>query len=136
MRYSILVPPGEVSDIRATGGSPFPVSAIASVTHETPSTAPGRYSDRQPWNSVSDECKDFVKKCLLKNPEERLTAEQAQGHPWIVKAVQEAKGEPLSKGSMMAMMRFQESNMLQRYASFTFLARESELNLIAAPVVP
>lgn len=73
---------------------------------------------------MSDECKDFVKKCLLKNPEERLTAEQAQGHPWIEKALLEAKGEPLSRGSVQAMMRFQESNMFQRYAFLTFLARE------------
>jgi len=36
------------------------------------------------WDDVSPMAKDFVKKLLVVNPAERLSAEQAQQHPWIL----------------------------------------------------
>jgi len=37
-----------------------------------------------PWKVISDEGKDFIKKLLVKDPEDRMTAKQALMHPWIV----------------------------------------------------
>jgi len=39
--------------------------------------------DDECWDDVSDLGKDFIKHLLVKNPEERFTAEQAMEHPWI-----------------------------------------------------
>jgi len=36
------------------------------------------------WDDVSATAKDFVSKLLVVNPAERLSAEQAQQHPWLV----------------------------------------------------
>lgn len=47
-------------------------------------------------------CRDFIDGCLEKNPKKRMTAKQAQSHPWITKAVKEMDGSPLSKDSMVA----------------------------------
>ncbi|ETO13665.1 hypothetical protein RFI_23704 [Reticulomyxa filosa] len=35
------------------------------------------------WDSISDGAKDLIKKCLVKNAKERLTAAQVSVHPWV-----------------------------------------------------
>jgi len=35
------------------------------------------------WDEVSDQAKDFIRKLLVKDPEERYTAEQALKHAWL-----------------------------------------------------
>jgi Ca2+-binding EF-hand superfamily protein len=48
-------------------------------------TISGKYvMDPTGWDDVSVKAKDFVKNLLQVNPKERLTADQAQKHPWIV----------------------------------------------------
>ena len=37
----------------------------------------------QYWSHVSTPCRDFVEKLLVTDPEERMTPDQALGHPWI-----------------------------------------------------
>ncbi|XP_066519187.1 serine/threonine-protein kinase H1 [Hoplias malabaricus] len=45
----------------------------------------GSYSFHgQPWSSVSNQAKDFIERLLSQNPEQRMTAEQALKHPWLV----------------------------------------------------
>jgi calcium-dependent protein kinase len=49
----------------------------------------GKFSmDDQPWNKISTEAKDLIKKLLTKNIEKRLTAEQALAHEWFSKVYQ------------------------------------------------
>ena len=44
----------------------------------------GEYSFNAPaWEFISDEAKDLVKGLLVVNPEERLTSEEIQSHPWL-----------------------------------------------------
>jgi len=38
---------------------------------------------------ISDDCKDFIYKLLERNPQKRLSVEEALGHKWIVKCVTE-----------------------------------------------
>lgn len=46
----------------------------------------GNYSFPSPyWDSVSDPAKDLIRKMLIVNPEERITASQALRHEWISK---------------------------------------------------
>jgi serine/threonine protein kinase len=35
------------------------------------------------WTSISKECKDLIKKLLMKNPKERITLENALQHEWF-----------------------------------------------------
>ena len=35
------------------------------------------------WENISENCKDFIKKLLVKNPKDRMTANEALKHPWI-----------------------------------------------------
>jgi len=38
------------------------------------------------WQKVSDDAKDLIRKLIRAKPEQRLTAEQALAHPWLVAA--------------------------------------------------
>ncbi|XP_053368088.1 serine/threonine-protein kinase H1 homolog [Clarias gariepinus] len=45
----------------------------------------GSYSFHgQPWNSISNQAKDFIECLLNVNPQQRMTAEQALRHPWLL----------------------------------------------------
>ncbi|KAL4508229.1 hypothetical protein ABPG72_021602 [Tetrahymena utriculariae] len=35
------------------------------------------------WSTISNEAKDLIQKCLILNPKERITPDQALLHPWI-----------------------------------------------------
>lgn len=37
------------------------------------------------WKKVSDLCHDFIEKCLVKEPEKRVTTTELLAHPWIEK---------------------------------------------------
>lgn len=50
--------------------------AILNVKYDFPSPE---------WDSISKDAKDFVKALLVKDPAERLTAKQANAHPWLAK---------------------------------------------------
>lgn len=47
------------------------------------------------WDPISEEAKDFIRKLLVVNPAERMTASAALTHPWIVNAP--SVNKPLSK---------------------------------------
>lgn len=40
--------------------------------------------DDECWDEVSDLAKDFIGKLLVREPEERMTAEEALAHEWLV----------------------------------------------------
>jgi len=42
--------------------------------------------DDPAWKNVSDSAKDLITKLLVKNPKERLTAQQCEKHPWLTGA--------------------------------------------------
>lgn len=41
----------------------------------------GVYFPRTPWQGISEECKDFIRRCLTRDPQARITAQQALEHP-------------------------------------------------------
>ncbi|CAM9822843.1 unnamed protein product [Ectocarpus sp. 6 AP-2014] len=70
---------------------------------------------KEKWKGVSPLCRDFIEKCLVKKPKKRITAAQAQQHPWLQKAARLMEGgAPLSKESMMAMLEYQNGNTFQK----------------------
>ena len=55
----------------------------------------GKYTlDEPEWDDVSEEAIDLVKKCLTYDPDKRVSASDALGHPWFKKF---AKGEKVKK---------------------------------------
>lgn len=43
-----------------------------------------RYAFHSPeWDDISEDCKDFISRCLSRSSETRLTPEQAKRHPFI-----------------------------------------------------
>lgn len=47
------------------------------------------------WDPISQDAKDFIKKLLVVEPEQRMNTTQALDHPWLVNA--EKQNKPLSK---------------------------------------
>lgn len=48
------------------------------------------------WDSISDSAKDFIKKLLVVDPKERMTAEQALQHEWITGAASSGDSNALT----------------------------------------
>ncbi|XP_072524035.1 serine/threonine-protein kinase H2 [Salminus brasiliensis] len=58
----------------------------------------GSYSFHgEPWNSVSNQAKDFIERLLSLNPEQRMTAEQALKHPWLVTMASDSSNRNLHR---------------------------------------
>jgi len=69
------------------------------------SISAARYDFPDPeWTNVSNEAKDFIKKILVINPHDRLTAEQALHHPWLVEKKKEKKD--LDRGMSFSVAKF------------------------------
>ena len=67
----------------------------------------GKFSlQSEAWESVSKNAKDFVRSLLVYNPANRLTAEAALNHPWLLSAKREAMEEPLSSEVIPSLRRF------------------------------
>jgi calcium-dependent protein kinase len=45
--------------------------------------------NKEKWKSVSKEAKDFIKKCMVKNPDHRFSTGKAIEHPWFSKIHEE-----------------------------------------------
>ncbi|CAM9621206.1 unnamed protein product [Ectocarpus sp. 4 AP-2014] len=96
------------------GRLPFNAEDPAALQHQIKYSQQS-YAD-ETWKGVSALCRDFIDKCLHKLPKKRLTAKQAQLHPWIRKAAKEMEGAPLSKDSMLALVNFQKTNLFEKVA--------------------
>lgn len=53
------------------------------------------------WESVSSEAKDFISKLLVKDPKERMTADEALNHPWILSKIE----KPLPDERILSRLR-------------------------------
>ncbi|CAB1116073.1 unnamed protein product [Ectocarpus sp. CCAP 1310/34] len=96
------------------GRLPFNAEDPAALQHQIKYSQQS-YAD-ETWKGVSALCRDFIDKCLHKLPKKRMTAKQAQLHPWIRKAAKQMEGAPLSKDSMLALVNFQKTNLFEKVA--------------------
>jgi len=67
--------------------------------------------DDECWDDVSDLAKDFIRRLLVKNPEERFTAEQALQHDWITST---APDKALNIHQRMSQYNLQRKEQAQR----------------------
>lgn len=58
------------------------------------------------WDTISDSAKDFIRALLIRRPENRLTAAQAQKHPWILTNVTTLVDETLKHRVGESMVRY------------------------------
>ena len=79
-----------------------------------------------PWRNISEEAKDFVRKLLVVDPKERMTATEALAHPWLEEdfhARKKTKGDETERETQLAV-----GESLQNYKN------ELELKKIALNV--
>eukprot|EP00903_Cladosiphon_okamuranus_P014850 g13751.t1 len=72
------------------------------------------------WDGVSNEAKDLIRKLLVKNPKDRLTASQALVHPWFDKVMSGGAAAQTLRDSAMRLnhrlRRFTGANALKKIA--------------------
>ncbi|GMI84155.1 calcium-dependent protein kinase 17 [Hibiscus trionum] len=69
----------------------------------------------KPWNSISPQAKDLVKKMLNPNPSKRLTAVEVLSHPWI-KEDGEAPNTLLDNAVLTRLKQFKAMNQFKKVA--------------------
>ncbi|RWR80342.1 calcium-dependent protein kinase 10-like protein [Cinnamomum micranthum f. kanehirae] len=68
-----------------------------------------------PWPSISESAKDLVRKMLVRDPKNRLTAHQVLCHPWVqVDGV--APDKPLDSAVLSRLKQFSAMNKLKKMA--------------------
>ncbi|XP_023539042.1 calcium-dependent protein kinase 26-like [Cucurbita pepo subsp. pepo] len=68
-----------------------------------------------PWPSISDSAKDLVRRMLVRNPKERLSAHEVLCHPWLqVDGV--APDKPLDSAVLSRLKQFSAMNKLKKMA--------------------
>jgi len=77
--------------------------------------------DDECWDNVSDIAKDFIQKLLVKDPEQRMTAEDAIGHTWLTT---EGSDKQLNIGS-----KFSEYNNKRKEEQLNFNPQNSLIAL-------
>ncbi|GER40731.1 calcium-dependent protein kinase [Striga asiatica] len=68
-----------------------------------------------PWPSISSGAKDLVRKMLMSDPKQRLTASEVLSHPWI-KEDGEAPDTPLDNAVLSRLKQFKAMNQFKKVA--------------------
>jgi calcium/calmodulin-dependent protein kinase I len=63
------------------------------------------------WDEVSDSAKDLIRKLLVRNPEDRLSADECLSHPWL-------KGEATEQSIQGSLVRMKDYNINRRNRNF------------------
>jgi calcium-dependent protein kinase len=68
------------------------------------------------WNNVSKCAKDFVQKLLVLDPDQRMTAQEALGHPWITSIMANHPDVPVPLSVLEDLRAFATGSHLRRAA--------------------
>lgn len=84
-----------------------------------------------PFNRISNEAKDLIRHLLLKNPDNRLTAEEALNHPWFKKLKIKEKLSELSVDSLNKLLfnirNYHPNKVLQQAAIAYLVHNQTQL---------
>eukprot|EP00611_Tribonema_gayanum_P017974 TRINITY_DN3099_c0_g1_i2.p1 TRINITY_DN3099_c0_g1~~TRINITY_DN3099_c0_g1_i2.p1 ORF type:complete len:732 (-),score=267.97 TRINITY_DN3099_c0_g1_i2:464-2659(-) len=74
--------------------------------------------DTEDWEVASPDCKDFIARLLVKDPSRRMTAKEAQSHPWLQLKRSRASMhfQPLSSDVAARLKSFKDQSVLKRVA--------------------
>ena len=75
------------------------------------------------WQVVSEDAVDFIQKLIVRNPAERMTAEQALAHKWIVE-LGPKDSQPLPSTVMRRLKRFASENKFKQAAKRVMLIKK------------
>jgi len=81
--------------------------------------------DDECWDDVSELAKDFIRHLLVKNPDERFTAEQALEHSWITSTVPD---KSLNIHQRMSQYNLQRKEQAQRKANDDIQSASSDMS--------
>lgn len=79
----------------------------------------------RPWPSISEGAKDLIRKMLIRDPKQRLTAYQVLSHPWIDDDTN-VPDKPLDSAVMSRLKHFSAMNKLKKMACRVIAQRLSE----------
>lgn len=88
--------------------------------------------DEDAFQDISSEAKDFIKKCLIRAPETRMTAEQALAHQWLSDGYQNVRKNIIIPSYNLEVMEETDARLLSEEeedyveASFVFRTFEEE----------
>jgi len=108
--------------IMLSGTSPFFYEDEAEVLKSVQGV---KYKFNDAFDNISSEAKDFIKKCLQRAPETRMTATKALAHPWLA-------GDNASKRKAVSIGQFQLDTMEETDAR---LLSEEEEDYVEASFV-
>ena len=86
------------------------------------------------WGGVSKEGKDLIMKLLTVNPVERITAQEALGHPWIISDDEALKGSDLGV-NLRAFKRYNAKRKFKSAGKALIAARRLSLAMRPDPAV-
>ncbi|CAN0076719.1 unnamed protein product [Pylaiella littoralis] len=105
---------GVISYLLLCGYPPFGGSSTAELKENIQH---GTYQfHHDAWSSISGKAKNFIKRLLVRNPQERMSAAEAQHHPWLNNHDPSGKEQKLSEGALANLVAFRTTNVLKRLA--------------------
>ncbi|CAN0056045.1 unnamed protein product, partial [Sphacelaria rigidula] len=68
------------------------------------------------WSSISITAKNFIKRLLVRNPQERMSAAEAQHHPWLNECSAQVEKKGVCDSAIDNLKRFRDTNYLKKLA--------------------
>ena len=75
------------------------------------------------WSNISDSAKDLIKKLLTYDQDQRISAEEALKHPWIVEMSSLTVDQSVAVGALSNLKSFRAEQKLKQ-ATFAFIATQ------------
>ena len=86
----------------------------------------GKYNmETKEWRNISKEAKDLTQKLLLFDPDKRLSAEEAWGHPWIAKYAKASFNDTNQHLIPISNIKFFTSRKKFQQATIAFLVHQA-----------
>ncbi|CAM9143785.1 unnamed protein product [Ectocarpus sp. 12 AP-2014] len=105
---------GVIAYLLLCGYPPFGGSSTAELKEQIQH---GTYQfHHEAWSDISGKAKNFIKRLLVRNPQERMSAAEAQHHPWLNNHDPSGKDSKLSKAAVHNLVNFRQTNALKKLA--------------------
>uniref|UniRef100_A0A3B1JC23 Si:ch211-27e6.1 n=1 Tax=Astyanax mexicanus TaxID=7994 RepID=A0A3B1JC23_ASTMX len=88
---------GVISYILLSGSMPFDQRSRPRLFRAILRGSYSFHCEVSPWSSVSNQAKDFIERLLSLSPEQRMTAQQALAHPWLVGMASDSSNRSLHR---------------------------------------